>query len=64
MISLLINILVLVIVVGLIWWLITQLPLPEPFGRFAQIAIVVIACIALIYLLLGIADSPGLLRLR
>lgn len=64
MISLLINVLVLVIVVGLIWWLITQLPIPEPFGRFAQVVIVVVACIALIYLLLGIADNPGALRLR
>lgn len=64
MISLLIHVLVLCIVIGLVWWLISQLPIPEPFGQFARIVIVVIGCVALIYLPLGIAGDPGPLRLR
>jgi ABC-type siderophore export system fused ATPase/permease subunit len=37
-----------VIVLGLIYWLVTMLPLPEPFK---QIAIVIIVVICLLYLL-------------
>lgn len=39
----LISLLVGVIVVGLIWWLIRQLPLPEPFGTVAQVIFIIIA---------------------
>ena len=48
MISLLITVLVIVLVCGVLWWVVTLLPLPAPFGRIAQ---VVIALIALFWLL-------------
>jgi hypothetical protein len=39
------------------------LPLPEPFGRIAQVVIVVLAVIWLIYVLMG-AMPGGTVRLR
>ncbi len=64
MITLLVNLLVLVLVIGLIWWLLTQLPLPEPFGQAARIIFAVIAVIMVIYLLVGLPGEAGLIRLR
>jgi len=39
---------VLVIVVCVLWYLLQQLPLPEPAGKFIQIAIVVVVAIVVI----------------
>jgi hypothetical protein len=63
MISLLINLLILCIVVGLLYWILLQIPLPDPFGRIARVVLIVIAVIALIYMLLGIADGGVGVRL-
>lgn len=64
MIDFLIYFLVLCIVLGLVWWIITQLPLPEPFGRIARVVFIVVAVILLIYLLLGlVGTAPRLGRL-
>jgi len=50
----LITILVVAIVAGLIYWVLDAIPVPQPINRFAKIAVVVLAVIALIYVLLGI----------
>lgn len=50
---------ILVIVVVLLWWLLQQLPLPEPAGRFIQIAIVVVVAIVVIGILLQFASGGG-----
>ena len=55
MLGLLITILVMCIIFALIWWIFTQLPLPAPFAKIAQVVIVVIFCIWLIYLLVPFA---------
>ena len=63
MISVLFTILIMCIIFGLIWWIITSIPLPQPFARIAQTVCVVIFCIWLIYLLLPLAggiDHPFL----
>ena len=57
MLSLLITILVMCIIFGLIWWVVSVIPLPQPFAKIAQVAIVVIFCIWLIYLLLPMAGG-------
>lgn len=54
MIGALITILVIVIVAGLVYWVLDAIPVPQPLNRFAKIAIVIIAVIALIYVLLGL----------
>lgn len=48
---------VLVIVVVLLWWLLQQLPLPEPAGKFIQIAIVVVVAVIVIGFLLSFASG-------
>jgi hypothetical protein len=65
MIDLLVYHAVLVIVMVLIWWLLSQLPLPEPIGKIVQIILVVIAAVVLVSLLLQLTGHGGIpLRLR
>ena len=64
MIQLLIYILILLIVLALVWWIITQLPLPAPVKQIATVVIVVIFAIAMIYQLLPLAGSGKHYNLR
>ena len=48
-----------VILIVLVWWLLQQLPLPEPAGKFIQIAIVVVVAIVVIGFLLQLGGSGG-----
>jgi len=57
MINLLVYVLVVVLVAGLAYWLIDTIPVPEPLNRVAKIIIIVIAAIALIYVLLGLTGT-------
>ena len=61
MLSLLVTILVMCIIFALIWWILTQLPLPAPFGRIAQVVCVVLFCLWLIYELLPLAGTGHVL---
>lgn len=61
MIDLLIYILVMLIVFGLIYWVITLLPLPYPFGLIAQIVVAVILLLVLLSLI-GVVPRGPLLR--
>jgi Zn-dependent protease with chaperone function len=60
--SSLIHILIQLIVVGLIvwllWWLIGYIGLPEPFNKIARVIIAVIAVLFLVNLMLGFAGTP------
>ena len=53
MLQALILLLVIILVVGLIYWVIDAVPVPHPLNRFVKIAVVVIGVIAVIYVLLG-----------
>jgi hypothetical protein len=64
MVELLVSLLIGLIVLGVIWYIIQLLPLPEPFGRIAQIVVVAIALIWLIYVLAGLVGGTSLPRLR
>ena len=64
MIQLLIYILILLIVMALFWWIVGQLPLPDPIKKVATVVIVVIFVIAMIYLLLPLAGSGPTYHLR
>lgn len=55
MIALLVNFLVALIIFGLIYWIIGMIPIPEPFHRIAQVVLIVVFCIWLIYFLLGLS---------
>jgi ethanolamine transporter EutH len=54
MISFLITLLVVVIILGLIYWVTTQIPLPHPFGRIVQVVIVVVGVLIIVMMLLGL----------
>ena len=53
MIALLVNILILVIIGAIVWWIVTLLPLPDPFKRIAMIIVL------LIFLLVALAWLTG-----
>ena len=64
MISILVTLLVVCLVVGLIWYVLDALPVPDPLNRIAKIVTVVIACLITIMLLLDVAGYNTGLRLR
>ncbi len=60
MISLLITLIVFCIVAGLIYWLLTMLPLPEPFKMIVMCAFILILILLLIGFLFGGIEMPHL----
>jgi heme A synthase len=52
----LISLLVFVIVAGLIWWLLSMLPIPDPFKK---VVLVIFIVICIIYLLGFVGYMPG-----
>lgn len=64
MIDLIVYLAVLVIVVILVWWLLSQVPLPEPAGRIIKIVLVVVIALIAIMLLLNLTGHGPPMRLR
>jgi len=61
MIGTLIGIIVLLIIVGVIWWAIQQLlpliPLPEPFARIIYVLMIVVLVLIVLYVILALLGS-------
>lgn len=55
----LITLIVYLAILAILWWLITSLPLPEPFGIVAKVVFAIIA-IALLFSLVGGIGPLGL----
>lgn len=65
MIDLLIYLTIIVILAIVIWWVLSQVPLPAPLKQILMIVIVVIGAIILIGLLLNFTGHGGIpLRLQ
>jgi hypothetical protein len=72
MIGTLIGIIVLLIVVGVIWWAIQQLlpliPLPEPFRRIIHVLLILLLVLIVLYVILmllgSIVSLPPWLHIR
>ena len=72
MIGTLIGIIILLIVVGVIWWAIQQLlpliPLPEPFRRIIHVLLILILVLIVLYVILillgSIVSLPPWLHIR
>ena len=64
MIGLLVTLLVVCLVIGLIWYVVDAIPVPDPLNRIAKIVSVVIGCLILILLLLDVAGYNTGVRLR
>jgi hypothetical protein len=58
MISLLIGLLIALLFVGLLAWIISLLPLPAPFGTYAQVILVIILFLVVISYLAPFAKFP------
>lgn len=63
LISLLVTLVLLGLVFYLLYWLVGQMPLPEPFKTVATVIIGLVAVLVLLSLLFGIAPLP-VLRVR
>jgi hypothetical protein len=61
-ISLLLTLIIVALVIGLLFWALSFLPIPQPFLNFIKFALVLIFVIWLIYLLLPMAGVHPLLR--
>lgn len=63
MIGTLIGIIITLIVLGVIWWAITQLlpliPLPEPFARIVHVLLVVLLVIIVVWVILTLLGYSG-----
>jgi hypothetical protein len=53
MLSTLISLLILICLMGLIWWVLKLLPLPPPFGQFADVVFAIICIVVLLSVLFG-----------
>ena len=51
--NLLISLLIVVLVLGLFWWIVSSLPIPEPFRKVAQVIFAIIAILILLSFLPG-----------
>ena len=62
MLSLLITLLTLCIVLAVVWYIVTLIPLPPPFRNIVMIVIAGTVAIYLLTLLFGVAPLPVVLR--
>ena len=49
LIGILITILIFVVIFGIIWWALSQVPIPPPFRWVVNVALAIIAILALLY---------------
>jgi hypothetical protein len=55
MIGILIQLLIVGIIIGLIWWVVDYLPVPQPLNKMIKVVTMVIGVIIIIYALLSIS---------
>jgi len=53
----LIDIVVVLIIVGLLLWVVEQIPMDATIKRIARVVVIVIVCVWLIYFLIGFLPS-------
>lgn len=58
MIDLLVTVIVFCIVGGLLWWLVSMLPLPEPFPTVIRVCVVLILILLVLGVLFGGVSLP------
>jgi len=61
MLGTLVYLLIVCVVIGLVWWVVDYLPVPEPLNKLIKVVSIVIGVIVIIYALLGLAGmAPNL----
>ena len=67
MIAVLIHLVIILLILGLVWWAVTAIigviPLPAPVKTIVNVLLIVILCLVLIYTLAPLAGSFGPVRL-
>lgn len=58
LVSLLVQVIVVALICWLLWWLVAYIGLPEPFNKIARVVIAIIAVLFLINALLSLAGKP------
>jgi len=58
LVNLFITVLVLALVFGLVWWILGQIPIPEPFRMVVNVIIGIIAVLVLLGLVFGGVNLP------
>jgi len=56
------SVLVMIIILGLIYWVISILPIPDPFRQIALVIIVVVCLLYLLGMLFGMAGPLPVFR--
>lgn len=59
MVELLVYFLIVLLIMGLGWWVLTQIPLPPPIAQIARVIFVVVCAIVLIVFLLNLVGGGG-----
>lgn len=59
MISMLIWLIVFAAVIGVAWWIITQIPLPAPMGMIVRVVFGLICLVAILYFVSGALGPPS-----
>jgi hypothetical protein len=62
MIQTLIYLLVVCVIIGLVWWIVDYLPVPEPLNKLIKVVSIVIGVIIIVYALLGLTGQVPSLR--
>lgn len=63
MLSLLIWLIVIVVVFGIAWWIISQIPLPAPMGMVVRVIFGLIALVTVLYFVGSAVGPPHFSRL-
>jgi hypothetical protein len=63
MVSLLVSLLIIVIVGAIIYWLVTMLPIPQPFKNIVVVIVVLIMLVWLLQMLGVLGGHPWRVRL-
>lgn len=58
LVGVLLQVIVIGLVCGLLWWLVSYVALPEPFNKLARVIIAIVAVVFLINALLSIVGRP------
>ena len=51
----LLNLILFLVILGVLWWLITLIPLPHPFPVIIQVLFVILAVLAVLNVLFGLS---------
>ena len=57
MLTLLVYIIIIMLVIGIAYWLVDYIPVPAPLNHVFKIVIVIVGALALIYVLLGLTGG-------